>query len=235
SNYIDEVTRNGLVEKTYYDFNATFNPNTALELNSTYGNSFHYESNDYRYFNGIRYIAGEYNTTLSQYHNKPASKYWVAKDGSKIDANGSTGVADLTFTPTSVPTGINSTIINTVKQIDIIENNTTKYSFTSDDILRHIFNDFNEEYDSSHHNNYSYSSDVNITHKIDYKIIVPYNVPPTYSIQALNMPNWLHSTAIDDKTLVITADNVNGVSDCYDIQSDVNGKRSIERYCIDIQ
>jgi hypothetical protein len=236
NNYIIENNESNILEKSYNDFSAIFNPDTALELGSTLGHDFEYNADNTEYIliNGTRYYPGEYNATLSQYNNQPVSNYWIAKDGSKIDANDTTGIAKLRSNPTNIPIGTNSTILNTIKKIEIIENNATRYTFNGDDILRYVFNEFELNHHGSYHV-FQTSADVNITHKIEEHIFIPYNVPPTYLIEASGLADWLHSTVIDDKTILITADSNIAIDDyCYIVTIDVNGKRDSQEHCIDV-
>lgn len=235
--YIDESSESGLIVKTYYNFKNLFSSSSALTMASTIGHQFKYEADDDYYFNNKNYHSGEYDLTLSQYRNEAVSSYFIADDGSKLDPN---SIEDYSGFPevslnSKMPTGANSNIPKVVSKIEIIENGAIKYSFTGDDVLRFMFNDLN----NNNHDNwreYSNSSDIDITHKIEFDIKISYDTPPKYSIKALNLPSWLHSKKIDEKTISITADSdIYGQDICYDVQYEVNGKREIETRCIYIK
>jgi len=239
--YIGENLHGGLREKIDYNFSAIYNPKSAVELGSTLGHTFKYSSDDSYYTDGVIYIAGDYNETLSKYENRPVSNYWISKDGkTRLDASETYYYPELYPNPVNIPVK-NNHILDTVKNIKILtEDNITRYNFNGQDILSYLFNEVEIADNGTHHNYYEKSEDVNLTYGIDYEEVVPYSQPPKYNLVVTYIPEWLDYKIINSNTkdvaIQITAKE--GVEDyrydCYSLRAEVNGKTEENEYCIEL-
>ena len=236
--YVNEENISNYSEKLFFNLANLFDFSTALTLDNFFGHEFNYKPSASYVVDpsSFPYVSGEYNQTLSQYYNTAVSAYWIDPiTQTRIEANESTGLAELELNATNIPIGDTSNYSKILSKVEIYENNALKYSFSGDDVLRWNFNEFKILTKNFNNDHYTSSSDVNITHTIASEIAIPYTNTLSYNIYLSGQPEWINITNIDDKTLHVTVDdNTTNVYGCYVVEIEVNGKIKNNSYCINI-